>query len=142
MWAAPSITRPRAWGYGLSGRAHYGIHTLNAYGAHASSVSLSGKETSERRDLQVTYAGFTYGVGLYTENITVSVGAGLGTSTVRMRLGAGTSLQKIYYQSYNGCVGGQFSVHGKHLGWGFQYFVNITNPQLNTVFLTGLEIRI
>lgn len=129
-------------GYGLSGRGHYGIHTLNAYGAHVSTFSLSGKELSERRDLQGTYAGFTYGLGLYTENITFSVGAGLGCSTVRMRLGAGTSLQKIYYERYGACIGGQFSVHGKYLGWGFQYYANITQPQINTVFLTGFEIRI
>lgn len=124
---------------GGSIKAHSGIHTINFFAANANSLGYHGGQSSNPT-LQSSYYGLTYGVGAYDKNISASIGGGLGYSFVNMSTGGGINYYDIHYQKYSPCLGGQFSAHGKYIGFGIQTYFNLTSPTTDYVLLFGLEV--
>jgi hypothetical protein len=126
---------------GLSARAHYKFHTINAYYSLATkSEQLYGKDFSN--SLYSNNYGITYGLGAYEQNFSCSFGLGVGYFQTSMKFGAGVNLTQSYYEKFCTCAGVQFSIHGKYAGFGFQAFFNSSNVLSNNTFLAGLEIFI
>src|ERR1035437_7078227 len=127
--------------YGGSARVHYNIHTVNVYASLATkSEQINGK--SADYTLYGSCYGFTYGIGAYDKNVSASIGAGLAYLQTKMIFGGGVNETKVYYDKLGACIGGQFSAHGKYLGFGIQMYFNVTTPVTNYTILAGLEIRL
>ncbi|HXB42280.1 MAG TPA: hypothetical protein VNZ49_17200 [Bacteroidia bacterium] len=126
---------------GGSARVHYNFHTLNAYAVSTNRLEYHGQQ-SDNPTLTSSLCGLTYGAGLYEDNLSLSAGLGIGYSAVRASTGGGISYKEYYYNKLGVCFSGQFSVHGKYIGFGFQVYYNFNSSGTDYSYLFGIEIRI